>query len=52
MFAKFINKNLGNTMYVHESRVDEYKEAGHKPASDDVKKTSTRTKRTTRKTAK
>lgn len=52
MFVKFINKELGNAMYVHESRVDEYKEVGHKPASNDAKKTSNRAKRTTRKTAK
>ena len=32
---KFINKFHGNIMYVDDNRVKEYKEAGHKLASDD-----------------
>ena len=37
--VKFINRTTGTEMYVHESRVEEYKKAGHKPA---LKKTGGR----------
>lgn len=37
MRAKFIN-NLGGIMLVDESRIEEYKEAGYKLASDSVSK--------------
>ena len=30
---RMINKTTGSTMWVHESRLDEYLEAGHKLAS-------------------
>lgn len=30
--TKFFNKNTGSVMYVDDSRVDEYKGAGHIPA--------------------
>ncbi len=30
----FINHLTGSLMYVHESRVDEYLSAGHRPAED------------------
>lgn len=30
--VKFINKVTGSTMYVHETRIDEYIAAGHKMA--------------------
>ena len=30
--VKFINSATGSEMYVHESRVEEYKAAGHKLA--------------------
>ncbi len=33
----FINKTTGTLMYVHESRVEEYKAAGHKPAAEEQK---------------
>lgn len=32
--VKMINKVSGGIMYVHESRVEEYKAAGHKLAAD------------------
>ena len=32
--VKFVNRNTGGIMYVHESRVDEYKAAGHMPAAE------------------
>ena len=32
MLVKFINSFTGTEMYVDESRVEEYKAAGHKPA--------------------
>ena len=35
--VKFINKLTGSEMWVHESRVEEYKAAGHKPAAEPVK---------------
>lgn len=35
--VKFINKLTGGEMYVHESRVDEYKKAGHKLAAAEKK---------------
>ena len=31
--VKFINSATGSEMYVHESRVEEYKAAGHKLAA-------------------
>ena len=33
MAVKFINSFTGTEMYIDESRVEEYKKAGHKPAS-------------------
>lgn len=30
--VKFINAYTGTEMWVHETRVEEYKAAGHKPA--------------------
>lgn len=36
--VKFINAVTGTIMWVHESRVDEYKAAGHKPAAEPKKK--------------
>ena len=38
MMVKFINKLTGSVMWVHESRVDEYKAAGHKLAADSNEK--------------
>ena len=35
--VKFINKLTGSEMWVHESRVEEYKAAGHKPAAESEK---------------
>lgn len=35
MDVGFINDITGTVMYVHESRVDEYKAAGYKLAADD-----------------
>lgn len=32
--VKFINRLTGGIMYVHESRVDEYRAAGHRPAAE------------------
>ncbi len=32
--VKFKNRITGGIMYVHESRVDEYKAAGHMPAAE------------------
>ena len=32
--VRFINKLTGGEMWVHESRVEEYKAAGHKPAAE------------------
>lgn len=34
MSVKFINKDFGIEMFVDESRVEEYKAAGHKLAAD------------------
>jgi len=31
--VKFINKLTGGIMWIHESRVEEYKAAGHAPAA-------------------
>lgn len=38
--VKFINRITGGVMWVHESRVEEYKAAGHKPAAAPAKKTT------------
>ena len=45
--VKMINKLFGTEMYVHEDRVDEYLEAGHKLASEPSKapKTAEKPKR-------
>ncbi len=32
--VRFINRLTGSMMWVHESRVEEYKAAGHMPAAD------------------
>lgn len=32
--VKFLNKELGNDMWVHEDRVEEYKAAGHIPVAE------------------
>lgn len=32
--VEFVNKLTGGAMWVHESRVDEYKAAGHKLAAE------------------
>ena len=34
MMVRFINRLTGGVMWVHETRVEEYKAAGHKPAAD------------------
>lgn len=34
MMVKFINSLTGGDMWVHESRVEEYKAAGHKLAAE------------------
>lgn len=47
--VRFINKITGGVMWVHESRVEEYKAAGHRPAADSKNKP---VKRTTKKNAK
>lgn len=36
--VRFINKLTGGDMWVHESRVEEYKAAGHTPAAAPVEK--------------
>lgn len=41
---KFINKLTGTVMYVSEDRAQEYKEAGHTPASDSPHPKTTRSK--------
>lgn len=46
----FVNKISGGIMYVHESRVEEYKAAGHKPAAEEKPAEVPKPKRT-RKTA-
>lgn len=38
MMVKFINRITGGVMWVHETRVEEYKAAGHKPAADPPKR--------------
>lgn len=38
--VKFIHKDLGTVFFVDESRVDEYKAAGHKPAAKSRRKTT------------
>ena len=43
--VRFINRATGSVMWVHESRIDEYKAAGHKPAAEErkpVKRPSTK----------
>ena len=37
--VKFINRLTGSVMWVHETRVEEYKAAGHKLAADTPKET-------------
>ena len=37
MMVKFINGQTGGVMWVHETRVEEYKAAGHKLAADTPK---------------
>lgn len=37
--VKFINKLTGGEMWVHETRVEEYKAAGHTPAAAPVTET-------------
>ena len=37
MMVRFINRATGSVMWVHESRIDEYKAAGHKPAAEEQK---------------
>ena len=32
--VKFLNKELGNDMWVHENRVEEYSAAGHIPVAE------------------
>jgi len=52
MMIQFINKETGGIMWVHESRVEEYKAAGHRPAADvSMKKppTAKRQKKSTQK---
>ena len=49
--VKFINKTFGNIMYVAESRVEEYKEAGHRLASEDTPKTVEHTEEKPKRTA-
>lgn len=41
---KFINKTTGTEMWVDESRVEEYKAAGHKPAAEPTKETKKKKK--------
>ena len=36
--VRFINAYTGKEMWVHETRVEEYTAAGHKPAAAPVKK--------------
>ena len=50
--VRMINAQMGNDMYVHENRVEEYLAAGHKLAAapaeekkEPVKKTGRKTKR-------
>lgn len=52
--VKMINKLFGTEMYVHEDRVDEYLEAGHKLASEPSKapKTTEKPKRAKKTTEK
>lgn len=38
MMVKFINRITGGVMWVHETRVEEYKAAGHKPAAETQKR--------------
>ena len=37
MMVRFINRATGSVMWVHESRVEEYNAAGHKPAAEEQK---------------
>ena len=37
MMVKFINGQTGGVMWIHETRVEEYKAAGHKLAADALK---------------
>lgn len=47
--VKFIHKDLGTVFFVDESRVDEYKAAGHKPAAAKSKRTAKRPTKSTKK---
>lgn len=47
--VKFINYFTGNEMYVAEDRVEEYKKAGHKLASEPVKEPKPVKKQTAKK---
>lgn len=50
--VKFINKFTWNAMYVSESRVEEYKAAGHKLAASDTEPAKEKPKSKTRKKTK
>lgn len=47
--VRFVNKLTGTDMWVHESRVDEYKAAGHKLAASVEEKAEKKTKKTGKK---
>lgn len=47
--VRFINRVTGGDMWVHESRVDEYKAAGHKPAAEAQKPVEKKPRKTTKK---
>jgi hypothetical protein len=46
--VKFINRLTGNEMWVDESRVDEYKAAGHKLAASITTTSNTARKKSTK----
>ena len=51
--VEFIHEEFGTHMWVHESRVDEYKAAGHKPVAElSAKPTEEKPKKRTRATKK
>ena len=47
--VKLINCHTGSVMWVHESRLEEYIAAGHKPAANPMAEKPTRKRNTTKK---
>lgn len=51
MMVKFVNRYTGGEMWVDETRVEEYKAAGHVPAADVQKPAPAKKRKSAAKTA-